>query len=177
MQIKIKGDNMVKIKDKDEIRAVFHLSITPKEKLRIKEIAQTSNMSMSEFMRQAIFDKITRIENPDIKSTSTKDDTLILEYLKKHDSRLSKMENILRERVSNGKVIKSSLEEIKSRVNHARLDFEREVVIKALKRNVSLRPKELSEQTNIDKNDIYEIISDDSIFMIEVTTGKVKLVE
>ena len=84
--------------------------------------------------------------------------------------------SIYRERVSNGKVIKSSLEEIKSRVNHARLEFEREVIIKALKREGNLRPKELSEHTNIDKNDIYEIISDDSIFTIDMQ-GRVKLIE
>lgn len=165
------------MKEKQDIRAVFHLSITPKEKETIKLCSKASNMSMSEFMRQAIFDKITRIDNPEISSTSSNDDSKILAYMKKNDSRLAKMEKLLRERLSNGKVIKSSLEQIKSRVDSARLSFERDLVIKKLKSEGALSPKEISELTQISQNDVYEIISDDSIFTIDIITGKVILNE
>ena len=135
---------MVEKKENDDVRAVFHLSITPNEKKRIKEIAEVSNMSMSEFVRQAIFDKITRIENPDIKSTTSKDNGLILDYMKKHDSRLNKLEKLLRERLSNGKVIKSTLAQIRSRVETNRLEAEKNIV-KNLIKNKPMNQKEIIE--------------------------------
>lgn len=162
-------------KDQKDIRSVFHVSISESEKEQVRKIAKESNMSISEFIRQSVFDKISRIENPELDKSNSQNDSLILEYLRKHDKRLLAMEKILRQRVSNGKVIKSSLEEIKARVNHAKLDFEKEQVIQALKKYGKLRPKEINEHTGIEVHSIYEIISDDSIFSLDITTGRIEL--
>ena len=151
-------------KDDKDKRSVFHVSISESEKLRVKEIADQSNMSISEFIRQAINDKINRIDNPEIDNAISRDDSMILDYLRKHDKKLTEMEKLLRQRMSNGKVIKNSLEEIKARVNHKKLEILKRRIVSTLEEHGSLRPKEIKEFTDIEVHDIYEVISDDSTF-------------
>ncbi|HDZ16647.1 hypothetical protein LCGC14_0666470 [marine sediment metagenome] len=164
-------------KDDKDKRSVFHVSISENEKKQVKKYAKADNTTISEFIRQAIFDKIGRIENPEIEKLNSKDDTLILKEISKLDKKFSGMEKILRERLSNGKVIKSTLEEIKSRVNHEKMEYEKQQIIEALKKHGSMRPKELNELTGIEVHAIYKIISDDISFKFDMTVGRIELNE
>lgn len=162
-------------KDQKDIRSVFHVSISESEKEQVRKIAKESNMSISEFIRQSVFDKISRIENPDIENNSSNDDSLILEYLRNNDKRLSAMEKLLRERLTNGKVIKNSLEEIKIRMNNKTVEILKRKVIAILKEHGKLRPKEISEIMGVEVHEIYKVISDDSIFSLDITSGRIEL--
>jgi len=154
---------------KDEM---VHFAYTREEKEKLENFAKNKNVSISEFIRLAIEEKIRRIENPELATTGI-NNTKILRELLKNQKLLDEKNSLIVERLDTYNQIINTLELLKPRVNNIYLKEKMEKMKTVLKAyNGELKPKKLEELTGFDGNTIKEILAYyNDIFTITINGG------
>ena len=157
-----------KKKEKKYKYTFIQFSVSDEFKEKIELMAGKGGFTtISDFVRDAIKDKIRRIEHPEIFNESR------LEIDNGTLKRLLEMSGIASEKIDTllGKFekiekIERNLQLLFNLENREVLKEKEEEVIKLLQEHTVLFPKKIMELTHIDRNELYQIISDLDKFSI-----------
>ena len=156
-------------KPKDEM---IHFAYTKEEKNKLEDFAKKSNTSISEFIRQAILDKIRRIENPDLYNPGINFNKEFLEKILKNQKLLDERNQLILERLDTYAQIVNTLKLLKPNINNQYLKEKMEKMRNVLKTYEELKPKKLEELTGFNGNTIKDILAYyDEIFSITMKGG------
>jgi len=145
--------------ENNEIRDnVIHIAFTIEEKEQIRNYAKESNTTISEFIRQSVFDKILRIENPSkFGNVSSFEDQF--KEIKELQLKQIKLEELSFERIKNLNGVKESLKELAPLVNEQELKKHANTIISLLKTHKSLSIDKIELLLNLDKDMIIQACS------------------
>lgn len=131
--------------------------------------------SRTEFIRQAIFDKIRRIENPESYNHISKkfDVDQISEFLKEIKSSNEQQKEILKRLIVVDK-IQSNFKVLKEMAKQPELEENENLLINLLTEHKKLKPLKIVKLSGLSSHKIYDVISNDNIFSINMN-GEVVL--
>ncbi|MFW9879769.1 MAG: ribbon-helix-helix protein, CopG family [Candidatus Thorarchaeota archaeon] len=145
---------------------IIHIAVTEEKKEKLIKLVKKSNTTISEFIRQAIDDKIRRIENPNTYTSEMNLEVNYLERILEKQKSLEKRNELILERLDTYNQIVNTLTLLKPKVNNLYLKEKMEKIKDTLKVYGELKPNALIEKTNnikngikIDKNDIKDILA------------------
>lgn len=166
---------MVNIKKdlKDKRKKLVHLAFSENELNEIDKIRKQLKTTRTEFIRQAINDKIMRIENPEaFKEIVTIDvDNKQLKEILEMTSESSEKIDILLEKFDTINKIKNTLSTLNLMINRPALQEKELVIIELLKKHKELKPNKIMELTGFTIEEIYDIISNGEIFKTTINGG------
>ena len=131
--------------------------------------------SRTEFIRQAIFDKIRRIENPESYNHISKkfDVDQISEFLKEIKSSNEQQKEILKRLIIVDK-IQFNFKVLKEMAKQPELEENENLLINLLTEHKKLKPLKIVKLSGLSSHKIYDVISNDNIFSINMN-GEVVL--
>jgi Arc/MetJ-type ribon-helix-helix transcriptional regulator len=164
--------------EKDYEYTFIQFSLPKELKEKVKEKVNASHIStMSDFVREAVQDKIRRIENPEafeskeVSEFTAKQLRAILENIsdnsQKIDLLIEKTDTIMR--------IQNQLEKLKNLVERPELEELEERVVELLRKKGELKPKEIAEALEVEVNKAYDVVSNDKLFEMNMSTGGFRL--
>lgn len=169
----------VKVRNK-----IVHIAFTEGEKSKIKKSADKSDMTVSEFIRQAIRDKIRKIDNPE-QSTISNIPVITPEILLKIAKNTDKLLELQQEKKREKKIITNLLETSEALQNEyhrlmekglmSELTEETKTIQNLLRGHKSLSPNQIIAMTNIEKEKVLFVITNVKLFKLNVITGKYQL--
>ena len=141
---------------------IKHVAFTPSEVSKIKQYSDHYNMTDSEFIRQAINDKILRIENPESFNKANNEE--LTRQLLKNQELLLREQKLMKDKLSAVKNIRNGVKSISSLLSEGTLKenlaLKKEKILNTMKAyNKAFTPKELKSLTNIDVKTILLILS------------------
>ncbi len=161
---------------------IVHIAFTEGEKDIIKEYADNSDMTASEFIRQAIRDKIRRIDNPEQISNQP---VITSEILLKISKNTDKLLELQQEKEREKEIIKNLLQTSDALQNEyhrlmekglmSELTEETNTIQNLLRGHKSLSPNQIIDMTNIEKDKVLFVITNLKLFKLNVITGKYQL--
>lgn len=162
-------------KDQKDIRNKFiHLAFSENEITKIDKYVDEGNYpTRTEFIRQAIFDKFNRIENPDVFMTKTINNGEISDFLEEvrtNNEQLKKIFKIL----PTLHEIQQTLGILQTLTKQPEIEKNKKIVIELLKKHKHLKPLKIMEMSKLASHEVYDVISDDSLFIININ-GEVEL--
>ena len=155
----------------------IHIAFNESELEEIDKYRKESKTTRSNFIRQAIFEKIRRIENPEINIGNMENINDLMTQLLNGQKKQQEVNKLIMERATTGKDLKNSFNALKGLVKNANGKIKRMKIINLLKAHGSLRINKLIELSGFSKETIYELIADQEIFSINLKTGGIKLNE
>jgi len=167
---------MVNEKDPEEIRRkIVHIAFTESEKKELKDFAKDSNMTISEFVRQAIFDKIAKIENHELFTPSgmlSQNDQFneILDEIKTSN----KQQKTMLEQLKILHSIEKRLEILRKIADTPNRKKNEQIIVKLLTEHGKLKPIKILELSNLKKEEMWETITNGNLFQITMN-GDVEL--
>lgn len=158
---------------------MIHIAINEAKKDKITELATKDNTTMSEFIRQAIDDKIRGIENPEMNTSGVNLDSNYLQKILEKQKLLEQKNELILERLDTYNQIINTLNILKPKVNNLYLKEKMEKVRTTIKAFGELKPTKLLEKVNsekngikVEKNDIKDILAYyNDIFSISMKGG------
>ena len=151
-----------------------HIAFTENELKEIDKYRKEFNTTRSNFIRNAIIEKIRRIKNPNIYneiglgSINQK----LLEKLLRNQERQEKYSKIISKKVEVLDKILTNLALL--REERKNLVKEEQIIINLLKDHKKLKPLKLIELSKLPSNIVYDVISNDKLFSITMN-GELKL--
>lgn len=143
--------------NKNDLREnMIHIAFSNSEKERIKDYAKESDTTISEFIRQAISDKILRIENPEMFSVNNEERMREIEVNQKKQLELSEL-LLKRIEIVNG--INETMKALKPLVNKQDMKEICDTIISMLKIHESIKIDKLILLTSFQRKDIYDCIA------------------
>ncbi|HEC40052.1 hypothetical protein LCGC14_1175000 [marine sediment metagenome] len=161
-----------KVRDK-----IVHIAFSEDEKNEIKDFADISGTTSSEWIRQSIRERIRRIKNPESNQSQYSPELLkkisadtqkILELQREKENRIEIYENLL----ETSEAIQDEYKRLKEKGLMADLSEEQEIIKKLLTGHKSLTPKQISDMTKIESNKVSFIITNRDFFKLNITTGR-----
>ena len=169
----------VKVRNK-----MVHIAFTEGEKKKIKKSADKSDMTVSEFIRQATRDKIRKIDNPE-QSTISNMPAITPEILLKISKNTDKLLELHQEKKREKEIITNLLETSEALQNEyqrlmekglmSELTEETKTIQNLLRGHKSLSPNQIIDMTNIEKDKVLFVITNVKRFKLNVITGKYQL--
>ena len=163
---------------------IVHIAFTEGEKTRIKEYADDSEMTVSEFIRQATRDKIRRIDNPEQSNISNLP-VITPEMLLKISKNTEKLLELQQEKKREKDIIQTLLETSEALQSEyhrlmdkglmSELTEETRTIQNLLRGHKSLSPNQIIDMTNIEKDKVLFVITNLKLFKLNVITGKYQL--
>lgn len=162
----------------------IHITFTEKEKVKIRQFAESSNKNIRDFIRDAVMEKIRSLEHPEqFKQTNIDQiDPDTLEEIKKNIEISIELQKITNERLTIADNIESITEAIKEEYDKLKKknlisDFSKEanLIVDLLKDRKSLTPEQISKMINLDIDDILLILNTSNQFKLNITTGRYEL--
>jgi len=147
----------------NEKRSIIkHVAFTPSEVDKIKQYSDHYNMTDSEFIRQAINDKIMRIENPESFNKANNEE--LTRQLLKNQELMLREQKLMKDKLSAVNNIRNGVKSISSLLSDGtlkeNLDLKKEKLLNTMKAyNKSHTPKELESLTNIDVKTVLLILT------------------
>ncbi len=165
-------------KDKNPLYKEYriHLRFPTMDEERIKRHAKESNMTVSEFIRTAVNDKIRMIEHPELFNARsftqgiTKEE--LIEVFQLRDDKVQKQLN------EKFKEIQNTLDTFSSNLNGIRLKDETETIDELLREHGELKPNKLCSLSGIKTEIIYKVLSskaNEGKYEFNIKTGGFKL--
>ena len=140
---------------------LVHLAISESEKQQVKNSAEEINMTISEFCRQAIFEKIRRKDHPEMfnQGNTSQFDAKLFENIMLKMNDMTKNQDLILEKTNNINEMNKLLEKIA--LYSEKQDFvkEKATIINLLKSHSSLTQKQLINMTNLNKVVVFKVIS------------------
>ena len=162
-------------KDPKDIRnKLIHLAFSENEITKIDKYVDDGNYpTRTEFIRQAIFDKFDRTENPDLFMTKTSNNGNLSEFLEEVRANTEQQKEILKTLPILNK-IQQTLGILKTLTKQPEIEKNKKIVIDLLKKHKHLKPLKIMELSKLASHEVYDVISDDSLFIININ-GEVEL--
>ena len=148
--------------------------VSADEKMSFQKYAKESSMSVSEFIRQSIFEKIRRIKNPEnfIQSNVSQINPVILEQMSKDIKKQIELQELVLKRQEQFNEITKTLELIQIYSKDRNLTDETNVIDNLFEAHKSLSQHQIIEKSGFDKNIVWAIISNQEKYKLNITTGK-----
>ncbi len=127
--------------------------------------------TISDFVRNAVVEKIRNLKNPKLNQSNLKDSQInasMLEQLTKNTQKLILLQEKTLERSKIFDEMKADLERIKKFSIKQGLIQESEIIYNLLKAHKSLSQKQIIEKTNLDKDTVFQILSTDDRFKLNI---------
>jgi len=168
---------MSESKNKDKNRNKFiKFGVTETEKEKFQKFAEESNMSTSEFIRQSCYEKIRRIEHPEIyMQTKNNMNPLIFEQISRDLKKQIEMQKLALKRQEQFDEITKTLELIQIYSKGRNLTEEAKVIDNLFEAHKSLSQHQIMEKTGFDKDIVWAIISNKEKYELNITNGKFSL--
>ncbi|MFW9971151.1 MAG: ribbon-helix-helix domain-containing protein [Candidatus Odinarchaeota archaeon] len=162
-------------KDPKDIREkLVHIAFSENEVNEIDNFAEEGNYSTrTEFIRQAVFDKINRIKNPDLFMTKTQNNGKISEFLEEVRVNNEQQKEILK-KLSILNDIQQTLGVLQSLTKQPEIEKNKKIIIELLKKHKHLKPLKIMELSKLASHEVYDVISDEALFIININ-GEVEL--
>ena len=161
---------------------MVHIAFTEGEKSKIQEYADNSDMTVSEFIRQATRDKIRKIDYPEQISNQP---VITPEILLKISKNTDKLLELQQEKEREKEIIKNLLQTSDALQNEyhrlmekglmSELTEETKTIQNLLRGHKSLSPNQIIDMTNIEKDKVLFVITNLKLFKLNVITGKYQL--
>lgn len=167
--------NKKTFKDPKDIRdKLIHLAFSDNEIDKIDKYVEEANYpTRTEFIRQAISDKINRITNPELYMTKTTNNGKISDFLEEVRVNNEQQKAILK-KLRTLNEIQETLGVLKTLTKQPEIEKNKKMVIELLKKHKCLKPLKIMELTKLIPHDVYDVISDDNLFIINIK-GEVEL--
>jgi len=167
-----------RLDQKDIRNKTIHMAFSENQVSQIDKYCKQDKIkltSRTEFIRQAIFDKIRRIENPESYNHISKkfDVDQISEFLKEIKSSNEQQKEILKRLIVVDK-IQSNFKVLKEMAKQPELEENENLLINLLTEHKKLKPLKIVKLSGLSSHKIYDVISNDNIFSINMN-GEVVL--
>ena len=165
--------------DQKDIRnKTIHIAFSENEVSQIDKYCKHDKIkltSRTEFIRQAIFDKIRRIENPEVNNHISKkfDVDQISEFLKEIKSSNEQQKAILKRLIIVDQ-IQSNFKVLKNMAKQPEIEKNEKQIIELLTKHKKLKPLKIMDLSGLSSHKIYDVISNDNVFSINMN-GEVVL--
>ncbi len=151
---------------------IVHIAFTENEIKEIDKYRKEFNTTRSNFIRNAITEKIRSIKNPNIYNGIGSINKEILEKLLRNQEKQENYSKIISKKVETLDKILVNLALLKE--ERKNLVKEEQIIIKLLKDHEKLKPLKLIELSELPSNVVYDVISNDKMFSITMN-GEIKL--
>lgn len=151
---------------------MVHIAFTENELKEIDKYRKEFNTTRSNFIRNAITEKIRSIKNPNIYNGIGSINKEILEKLLRNQEKQENYSKIISKKVEILDKILVNLALLKE--ERKNLIKEEQIIIKLLKDHEKLKPLKLIELSELPSNIVYDVISNDKLFSITMN-GEIKL--
>ena len=163
---------------KDIRKKTIHIAFSENEITQIDKYCKYDEIkltSRTEFIRQAIFEKIRRIENPEDNNPISKkfDGDQISEFLKEIKSSNKQQKEILK-RLLIVDQIQTNFKMLKNIVKEPEIEKNEKLIIVLLTEHKKLKPLKIMKLSGLSSHKIYDVISNENIFSINMN-GEVVL--
>ena len=149
-----------------------HIAFTENELEEIDKYRKEFNTTRSNFIRNAITEKIRSIKNPNIYNGIGSINQELLEKLLRNQEKQENYSKIISKKVEILDKILANLTLL--REERKNLVKEEQIIIKLLKDHKKLKPLKIIELSKLPSNIVYDVISNDKIFSITMN-GELKL--
>jgi hypothetical protein len=159
---------MVEEEKKKIPRIFIQVTLSESDKKKIMDIAEECHKTASEFMRDATFDKIKRIKNPELSnsvSVQTLSPEIIAQIISKQNETIE-LQKLLLEKSQLMDDMNKTLEFIQEHSNLG-LKSEKDEIINLLKAHKTMNIKQIIENTGFEKDVVFQIVSDTKTFKLE----------
>ena len=156
----------------DKRDKTFHVAFTEEEKDKVKNYAKDYSMTSSEFIRQAVFEKIRKIEHPELFTTQIPMNSEELQKIYKTQIEIKKL---VTNNVKHGETIQSNMKALRERVNGEQIKLYKQRILDILKQHGKLIPEEIEQYTDIEIDDILKTLAklqETKKVKLELNTGK-----
>lgn len=162
-------------KEENEIKKCFvHIAFSENELNEIKRYSKDIGITRSEFLREAVKDKIMRIETPEnFNNQKSIDIKPILQLISNNTQKI----DLIVEKIDVITKIQDNLKLLNSIVNSPILIEKEQKIIELLKKHIELKPKEISRLLKLSIEDVYSVISNEKVFSVNIKTGGIVLNE
>lgn len=167
-------------KEKNESERIFiQVSLSKEEKKIIKEFAKKRHTSASNIMREAIFDFIRRIKNPEMfnQTANLQLNPMVLEQMAKNTQKIIELQELTLEKMNVINEMKKTISIIKKFSIKSDINT-RDTILNLFKAHKTLNPKEIIEKTNLDKEIVFSIVSEllnEDLIQLLTSNGRYKL--
>ena len=157
-----------KLKDPKDLRKkMIHIMLSENELAQLDKYKE--NTTRTEFIRQALKDKYDRIENPQLfmgnQGSSNMEE--ISEFLSEIKTTNAETKKMLKQLKSLNE-IKSILKTVQTMANRPEIEKNEKLIIGLLKKHGHLKPLKIIELTKLRNSDVYDVISNELIFSINM---------
>ncbi|MBA7700214.1 hypothetical protein ES703_108923 [subsurface metagenome] len=163
---------------KDIRNKTIHIAFSENEISQIDKYCKHDKIkltSRTEFIRQAIFDKIRRIENPEVYNHTNKkfDVDQISEFLKEIKASNEQQQEILRRLIIVDQ-IQTNFKVLKNMAKQPEMEKNEKIIIELLTKHKKLKPLKIMDLSGLSSHKVYDVISNDNVFSINMN-GEVVL--
>ena len=162
-----------KIDPENKRDKLIHLAFSSNELEDIDKHVKQANTSRTEFIRQAIQDKIMKINNPELFNVVNSNTSDFSEFLREIKTS-NKQQKIILEKLSIVKQIQDNFSLLKSMSKQPEIDLNEKIIIKLIREHGPLKPLEIMDLGDLRSHKVYDVISNDQVFSININ-GKVIL--
>jgi len=164
-----------KIDPEDKRTKLIHLAFSPNEIQEIDKHVKQANTSRTEFIRQAIQDKIMKIKNPEMfdKTTSNFNPSEFDEYVRNIKLTVKQQNEIL-EKLAIVNQIQDNFTLLKSMAKQPEIAKNEKIIIDLIKEHGPLKPLKIMDLADLRSHKVYDVISNENVFSININ-GKVIL--
>jgi len=162
-----------KIDPENKRDKLIHLAFSQNELEDIDKHVKQANTSRTEFIRQAIQDKIMKINNPELFNVVNSNTSDFSEFLREIKTS-NKQQKIILEKLSIVKQIQDNFSLLKSMSKQPEIDLNEKIIIKLIREHGPLKPLEIMDLGDLRSHKVYDVISNDQVFSININ-GKVIL--
>jgi len=169
----LKEQNRNKINDNR--KKIVHVAFAKDEKESIIRHAKSSKMTISEFIRQGVFDKIRRIENPDLfNQNSNQFNTDLLRRLLENVEDIAEQKKFESEQTE----LSYKMEKLQNTIQAVFEDVPRakKKILNLLRVHKALYKGEIMEYTDLSRKTVIKVLSNPE-FKLNIDTGKFELRE
>ena len=153
---------------------IVHIAFTENELKEIDKYRKEFNTTRSNFIRNAITEKIRRIKNPNIYNGIGSINKEVLDKLLRNQEKQENYSKIISKKLEILGQIRTNLSLL--REERKNLVKEEQIIIKLLKDHEKLKPLKIIELSKLPSNIIYDVISNDKLFGMTMN-GEVKLID
>lgn len=165
------------MENKEKRDKTVHIAFSKSELTNIDKYRKESNSTRSNFIRNAIYEKIRRIDNPNIFNNIGLGpiNQELLEKLINNQEKQEKLNKIIEQKLKVIDQIYANLSLLEKSKENGELARNEQIVIELLKEHKHLKPMKLMKLSGLPSYRIYDVISNAKLFKINVN-GEVELI-
>jgi len=152
----------------------LHIAFVPEELEELDTFinAQVPKITRSEFIREAVRDKIRKINNPEIfLERHGNFSEALLKKMTEDLAKSNKRQELILERMKKFESIEKTLELIQERANVS-LTAETQTILNLFQSHKSLKPAQIIDKTGYDQNTVMIILANKELFKLNISTGR-----